>query len=509
MPDSESLIEGAEPAQLFYLPATLQAKLEKCTVLPSMPAAVVKVLEVARRTDAGFIDYARAIENDPALTLRLLSLANSAFYSRQQVRIRTCYEAVSRIGLDATLAAVLSFGLARMGKHNVCLKRLWRRAVVAALASRYVARQICPVHSGTLFTMALLQDIGVLALVSISSEDAECLYCEHFMSHHQIDKREKTLFGCDHATVGAWLGQHWGLPDHLVKGIAESHGPLVCHPADLLCLRLSGRIADAWLCDNPVKGIATLIRQFKRTEGAEAISIDQLLSSIHTELPEMAALMEVDAPAHRNNEQMLHEAQQHLFHQTLVLSERLDQQQSELEFLRQRQDALEALSRQDALTKLANRAWLEEQLQKRFVICQQQQRTMSIAFIDLDHFKQLNDKYGHQVGDKALERFGALLETIVREGDLAGRYGGEEFLVVLPDEEASGTQIMVERLIHELESRPIIYVEDKPVFITVSVGIACLSDDDFVDIRELIDVADQCMYQVKRSGRSGVAVYHR
>ncbi|MGY4876452.1 diguanylate cyclase [Vreelandella aquamarina] len=509
MPDSESLIEGDEPLLLSGLPGSLQTKLDKCTVLPSMPVAVVKVLEVARRPDAGFIDYARAIENDPALTLRLLSLANSAFYSRHQVRMRTSYEAISRIGLDATLAAVLSFGLARMGKHNVCLKRLWRRAVVAALASRYLSKQLCPVHSGTLFTMALLQDIGVLALVSISSEEDECLYCEHSASHQQVEAYEKAVFGCDHATVGAWLGQQWGLPDHLVKGIAESHGPLVSKPYDLLCLRLSGLIADAWLCDDPVKGIARLIRQFKRIEGADTVSIDQLLASIHSELPEMAALLEVDAPVHHDNEQMLHEAQQHLFQQTLVLSERLDQQQNELKNLRQRQDALEALSRQDALTKLANRSWLEEQLQQRFLLCQQQQRTMSIAFIDLDHFKQLNDEFGHQVGDKVLERFGALLDVIVREGDLAGRYGGEEFLVVLPDEEASGTQIMVERLICQLESRPILYVDDKPVFITVSVGIACLSDDNFVDIRELIDVADQCMYHVKRSGRSGVAVYHR
>lgn len=357
--------------------------------------------------------------------------------------------------------------------------------------------------------MALLQDVGVLALVSMSTQEVESPYCGHYESHQELENYEKALYGCDHAAVGAWLGKQWGLPDHLVKGIAESHGPLVSHPYDLLCLRLSGLIADAWLCDDPVQGMARLIRQFKRIEGAETVSIDHLFASIHTELPEVAALLEVDAPLHHDNEQMLHEAQQHLFQQTLMLSQRLDQQQNELKSLRQRQEALEELSRQDALTKLSNRAWLEEQLQRYFVFCQQKQRTMSIAFIDLDHFKQLNDAYGHQLGDKVLKRFGALLDAISREGDLAGRYGGEEFLLVLPDEEASGTQLIVERLIRQLESEPILYAEDKPIFITVSVGIVCLSDDNFVDIRELIDAADQCMYQVKRSGRNGVMVYHR
>ncbi|MGM0614607.1 MAG: sensor domain-containing diguanylate cyclase [Pseudomonadota bacterium] len=507
MPDFKSSSVTTESSETICLPTGLKAQLEQCKTLPSMPAVVIRVLEVARSPDAGLTDYSQAIENDPALTLRLLALANSALYSRQQIRMYTCHQAVSRIGLDGTLAAVMSFGLARTGKQEGYLKLFWQRSIIAALAARYLSKQLCPLHSGSLFTLALLQDIGVLALDCVAPETAERLYGKYLLLPSELEKKEQALFGCNHASVGAWLGQYWGLPDHLVRGIQDSHGPLVESPKDLLCLRLSGPVADAWLCDDSVKAMASLVRQFKRLDGLEAISIAELLDGIQVQLPDMASLLVVETPDYHDNQQMLQEAQQHLFQQTLSLHARLDQQQQELELLRQRQDDLETLSRRDALTGLANRAWLEEQLQLRFAFCRQHQRTMSIAFIDLDHFKQLNDQYGHQVGDRVLERFGALLTTAVREGDLAGRYGGEEFLLILPDEHASGTRIIIERLIRQLEITPILLIDGDPLHISISVGIACLCDGDFGDISELIDVADQCMYRIKRAGRSGIAIH--
>jgi diguanylate cyclase (GGDEF)-like protein len=422
-------------------------------------------------------------------------------------QLRTCYEAVSRIGLDATLAAVMSFGLSRTGHQSQHLTLLWQRATVAALAARYLAQQLCPLQSGTLFTMALLQDIGVLALDAMAPQEAKTLYAEVISCHSALEDNEVMLFGADHAAVGAWLAQRWGVPGHLVSGIQQSHGPLTQMPVDLLCLRLSGPIADAWLSPSPAKALVNLMHRLKLVDGVESISINQLLNDIHHQLPAMASLLDVTAPPQHDNEAMLEEAQQHLFQQTLTLSARLDEQQNEMEALRKRQDTLEARSRQDVLTGLANRQWLEEQLQQRFDLCQAQDRTMSIVFVDIDYFKYLNDQYGHQVGDKVLERFGAVLKASIREGDLAGRYGGEEFLIILPDEVASDARVMVERFLQRLNNEPVAYVAGTPLYVTASVGIASLVDGQFSNIRELIDAADQCMYRVKNSGRSGVAVF--
>ncbi|NYS61299.1 diguanylate cyclase [Halomonas salicampi] len=78
-----------------------------------------------------------------------------------------------------------------------------------------------------------------------------------------------------------------------------------------------------------------------------------------------------------------------------------------------------------------------------------------------------------------LERFGAVLKASIREGDLAGRYGGEEFLIILPDEIVSGALVMVERFLQRLNTEPVIYVEEKPLYVSASVGIASLADGQF------------------------------
>lgn len=108
-----------------------------------------------------------------------------------------------------------------------------------------------------------------------------------------------------------------------------------------------------------------------------------------------------------------------------------------------------------------------------------------------------------------LERFGAVLKASIREGGLAGRYGGEEFLSILPDGIVSGALVMVERFLQRLNNEPVIYEEEKPLYVSAPVGLASLADGHFANIRELIDAADQCMYCVKHSGRNGVAVYGR
>ncbi|WP_244317853.1 GGDEF domain-containing protein [Vreelandella titanicae] len=209
----------------------------------------------------------------------------------------------------------------------------------------------------------------------------------------------------------------------------------------------------------------------------------------------------------QDNESLLAEAQQLLFQQTLQLKARFETQQVELASLRQRQDELEERSRTDMLTGLANRSWLEEQMHKRFALCQEQSRIMSVVFIDLDHFKKLNDQYGHQMGDNVLQKFGKTLQSLIREGDLAGRWGGEEFLVILPDEDAQAAQVFAKRIAQRLEKTPMAHNDPHPIYVSVSIGIACLNDGGFGDAGELIDAADKSMYFIKRTGRGGIAVY--
>lgn len=489
------------------LPDFIRQSLEGCATLPTLPSVAVNVLAIARSPNANVKAYADAIEHDPVLTTRLLALANSAYYARSAPPISSCQEAVARIGLDTTLAATLSFSLFRQKGANAYLQRVWSRSLIAAIASRYLADHLCPSKKGFVFTAALLQDIGVLALESLYPEEVESIYETPTVFHPELSHNEQVLFGCDHAVVGAWLAAKWGVPAPIADAIHTSHLDFSSTSADQLCIRLSGHIADAWLSPSPAQALVTLMRKLESHQLVEHVALGELLCTIETQLPSLADILDITAPRQRDNEALLAEAQQLLFEQTLALSARLDQQQKELAQLLERQNDLETRSRTDALTGIANRGWLEEQLGQRFQKCRRDGTTLSIVFIDIDHFKSINDQFGHTTGDSVLATFARLLNAIVRDGDLVGRYGGEEFMIILPGETASGAKKFAQRIAYRLQEQPVAWSEDQPIYVTVSVGIACLEDGGFASAAELIGAADQSMYFIKHNGRSGIAVY--
>lgn len=184
------------------------------------------MLNLARMPEPRLADFAKVIERDPALTLRLLSLANSAFYARSGAQVSTCLDAVSRLGLDATLAAAMSFGLPSTGNHFALdYDYLWQRAIIAALAGQHLAQRLSPEDAGRVFTTALIQDIGIMALEAVDGERYSG-EMPGLRDHHALSLAERERYGCDHALVGAWLAASWGVPGHLAQGIADSHGPL-------------------------------------------------------------------------------------------------------------------------------------------------------------------------------------------------------------------------------------------------------------------------------------------
>ena len=489
------------------LPSFLSSALLQCKRLPTLPAVALNILDISRGAEATLSDYASAIEHDPALTARIMSVANSVHYLRAAQPPHTCFDATQRIGLDVTLATVLNFCLFENDHGARGRLPFWQRSITAAVAASYLAQQLCPHQSGSVFTTALLQDIGILALQTAYPGDAERLYGIENTSHQHIMQVEKRYFGCHHALVGAWLLAKWGAHDSLIHAIQHSHDGLDTEDNAALCLRISGAIADAWLSANPADALAGVMRQLNALTPSSEWAMSGLLAHLQQTLPPLMETLGLGMPVTVDSVALLKEAQQRLFEHTLSLSARLDAQQKARETLLNDYAELQQRSRLDPLTQLANRAWLEEQLRERFRLCLTTERTMSVVFIDLDHFKVLNDRYGHQAGDQVLAHFGRMLASLIRVGDLAGRYGGEEFLVILPDEDAEGARRFAERITRRLQERPMARVDQEPLYVSVSIGVACLTDGGFGDERELIDAADQSMYFTKRSGRGGVSVY--
>ncbi len=161
---------------------------------------------------------------------------------------------------------------------------------------------------------------------------------------------------------------------------------------------------------------------------------------------------------------------------------------------------LEYLSNTDQLTKLPNRRKLELELQIGFENSKRHKYALSLLIIDIDLFKKVNDEYGHQTGDLVLTELAALLENHVRITDTAGRWGGEEFLVVSPSTDSMGAKAIAENLCEIIRNYPF-SVEKK---ITVSIGVAQLQEEQSLD--DLLLVADKNLYQAKERGRDRVVV---
>ncbi|MCL2473295.1 MAG: sensor domain-containing diguanylate cyclase [Alphaproteobacteria bacterium] len=160
----------------------------------------------------------------------------------------------------------------------------------------------------------------------------------------------------------------------------------------------------------------------------------------------------------------------------------------------------------DHLTGINNRGYFysmaeqEVQRSKRFV------RDTSAIMIDIDHFKLFNDTYGHAIGDKVINFVVKSIMNILRQSDIVGRVGGEEFAAILPETNLEGAYLVAERIREYVESKNI-SVEDKKLLCTVSIGAAQLSAGD-ANFDDLIKRADEALYEAKNSGRNKVVVYN-
>jgi diguanylate cyclase (GGDEF)-like protein len=166
---------------------------------------------------------------------------------------------------------------------------------------------------------------------------------------------------------------------------------------------------------------------------------------------------------------------------------------------------LEKLVLTDTLTGLATRRHFIATAEREIAASRRAGGELSLLVMDVDHFKQVNDRNGHAVGDAVLVQLGATLRSVLRQADLAGRLGGEEFAVLLPHTGVKGAQEIAERLRTAVVVAPARLADGTAMPFTVSVGVATLDPSD-ESLAALMDRADQAMYQAKREGRNRVCV---
>jgi diguanylate cyclase (GGDEF)-like protein len=165
---------------------------------------------------------------------------------------------------------------------------------------------------------------------------------------------------------------------------------------------------------------------------------------------------------------------------------------------------VQSLALTDSLTGLHNRRNLFEVGRVEFARAHRMNRAFCCMMLDLDHFKQINDNYGHPIGDQVIKEFARRCKTSVREVDLVGRYGGEELVIFLPETDRKIAIQVAERLRTSIAAAPI-RIADQEICMTVSIGVAA-KDENTLQLETLIARADQAMYIAKHKGRNRVAI---
>ena len=168
-------------------------------------------------------------------------------------------------------------------------------------------------------------------------------------------------------------------------------------------------------------------------------------------------------------------------------------------------EELKTASRVDGLTGLYNRRYWQERFDEMHKLCVRREKPSTALMLDIHHFKRINDTYGHQAGDKVIKMLAALIKRCVRETDLAGRYGGEEFAIILNDSSVEDAKIVAER-IRQLAQRLVVEHEGESISFTVSLGLAQFSPD-FKGAMAWLECADQALYEAKENGRNQYRIY--
>ena len=475
----------------------LTQRLRSCTTLPTLPAIALKIIDLANDPDADINKACQYIALDPALTAKILKTANSPIYKSRRTATNV-RQAVSILGTHAVTVIALSFSLTnslikQSGQYHVAFdnNNFWRRSITTVLASRALGIKAGLVTLDDLFLAGLLQDIGILAFSAMMPEE----YFEVFSStinHDELLQKERETFEVGHDELGHALLKKWHLPDYIAMACLTSHNqppPKEIGPSIPACVAVSRHVADYFIDPGDTGKISVATEAAKTWLNLDNIALMDVIDNMATELVVVEELFEITIHQPEEIAGIMAEAKELLAIQSLSKVRELEEK-----------------SQHDGLTGARNRGYFDEALQREFYLSSQHSLPLTIAMIDLDHFKKINDTYGHIAGDALLI---ATVRTIIgqiRQDDTLCRYGGEEFSLILPGTTLSAARKLLARLKDSIAAISHQLEDGRIVKVTASIGVAANMDGNtnFECPADLIKASDSALYAAKHAGRNQI-----
>jgi diguanylate cyclase (GGDEF)-like protein len=172
-------------------------------------------------------------------------------------------------------------------------------------------------------------------------------------------------------------------------------------------------------------------------------------------------------------------------------------------------EKLRISSNTDSLTGLYNKGFFVNSFKNEFERAKRYNRDLSLLMIDMDHFKSINDRHGHLTGDRVLTLVAKIFQSDLRKVDVCARYGGDEFVVMLPETGVKGAVTVAQRYVNKMMGRNLSGIDGNPKATTFSIGIASLPDERIQNIDDFIQYADQALYISKKAGRNRITFFNK
>ncbi|HVJ68301.1 MAG TPA: GGDEF domain-containing protein [Caulifigura sp.] len=498
----------------------------KLNRLPSLPVVAIRLLEKFTDPNVALPEIVRIVQTDPAITAKLLRAVNSAQYGAGRP-VADLNRAVNLLGKKAVTSLVLCFSLSeesmRNGPFASLYKSVWLQSIVQASAAEQIAKRHFRGMEGEAFTIALLADIGRLAMLKTAPQEYAAVIDRAIQEGTSIEVCEREAFGIDHTSLSLALLNHWNLPKRFSNAICQR----MAAPKQLTSLppgdersmafttAFSTTIAD-YICVTP-RGLSLALMSDLGFElfGMSQDEIGELLAGTQQAVRATADLFETDPSRLGSPTDLMAEAMEQLGAIATSLNEGLAEESvrsrllDENGQLKQRIQDLVQRGSTDALTGVWNRGYFDEQFTVHVAGSIPHNEPLGLLFIDADHFKKVNDEYGHPAGDAVLKRLAAVLLASVREKDMVARYGGEEFVVLLNKPSMPGLESLAERIRSAVEAERVAIDGGGVVRVTISIGGALFSPPHGTDIASnLLLTADAALYQAKDAGRNRALIRH-
>ncbi len=487
--------------------------------LPSLTPIVSSVMSMIERGNCQAEDIGELLSADAALTSKILKVVNSAFYGLPQ-QVTSISKAVVMLGFDTIQTLVLSASVVELmiegGEAREDLKLIWERSLFAAVTARKIAQRMGKGSMEECFMAGLLMDIGMLAQLKLHGEDYARVISEEIHEGVDIVVNEVQHFQVSHEHLGRALLTKWGIPEILTTPILYHHDLTGSErePAEIVAIcrvahlaRLASNIFFSPQMGHAIRDYKTEARRLLEMDPDE---VDRFFRSIREEVLEVAQQYGIELKNLPSYTEILDQANQEL-NQINKTYEQLNrdllaaQKQSEqlARSLRQANEKLKLMASKDELTGLYNRRYFEDFFSREFSRCMRYKRPMSCIVIDIDFFKKVNDTYGHLQGDSVLKELGERLISVLRVSDVAVRYGGEEFVVLLPETALYAARITGEKIRRAVAQDEFRYKRGQGLPITISVGIASFDGQRGAESHtDLLKQADAMLYRAKESGRN-------